>query len=89
MQVPFDLSITINPPSAHVSPLGLDAPYAADVTFGRNGQARTIRMFLKDGRKSAKVDAFAALVANAAIGSQAHRNICADLGINPHEVVYG
>lgn len=89
MQVPFDLSITINPPSAHVSPLGLDNPYAADVTFGRDGKARTIRMFLKDGRKATKFDAFASLVANAAIGSQAHRNICADLGINPHEVVYG
>ena len=89
MQVPFDLSITINPPSAHVSPLGLAAPYAADVTFGRDGKARTIRMFLKDGRKATKADALAALVINAAIGSQAHRNICADLGINLSEVVYG
>lgn len=91
MQVPFDLSISINPPSAHVSQLGLNLSFAYDVTFGRNGQARTIRMFLptEDGSRPTEQAAYDSLIVTASFGCGEETAVCATLGLGKYEVAFG
>lgn len=86
------LSINVNPPSAHVSTFGVHSQNAVDVTFGHNGKARTIRMFITrdgfDGLRSLSTKArLAVTLANAALGGdeQAQR-VFTDLGISARDL---